>query len=51
MNKNNIPKPDASRSALSITDKIARERSGLPPKRVDGTGATQTLKLVLAAGL
>ena len=30
---------------------IARERSGLPPERVDSTGATQALKLVLAAGL
>jgi hypothetical protein len=30
---------------------IARERSGLPPECVDSTGATQPLKLVLAAGL
>jgi hypothetical protein len=30
---------------------MARERSGLPPERVDSTGATQPLKLVLAAGL
>lgn len=33
------------------TDTFARERSGSASERVDGTGTTQTLKIVLAAGL
>jgi hypothetical protein len=33
------------------TDIFARERSGSASERVDGTGTTQTLKIVLAAGL